>query len=313
VGVSSRYILRQGPVIGALGLTAYRAVQQRWGHPSTATPIPGRPIQRRVRPLPRTLIEAYVRYVGGDPKAYRGEVPPHLFPQWCMPALAGTLEQTHYPLLKIVNAGCRVQVNRAIGDREPLRVRAQLQDVDDDGRRAVLHQEVSTGPESHPDALEIDFFARVPVSTPERKPERKPGDRVARGGNGRERPHVAFEARELARIRLGRDAGLGFAKLTGDFNPIHWVPAYARASGFPNVILHGFGTLAHAWEGLNKRLFGGDIHAIASFDAKFTRPLVLPHEVGLYVLGKQVFVGDAPGGPAYLIGNFSTRGDLWAT
>jgi hypothetical protein len=259
-----------------------------------------------------------------------------------MPALAGTLEQTHYPLLKIVNAGCRVQVNGVISDREPLRVRAQLQDVDDDGRRAVLHQDVRTGPESNPDALQIDFFARVPIG----KPERKPGDR-ARDGNGgnrpgptaspasasaiasmalqdaparpaelaraRERPHVAFEARELARIRLGRDAGLGFAKLTGDFNPIHWVPAYARASGFPNVILHGFGTLAHAWEGLNRRLFGGDVHAIASFDVKFTRPLVLPHEVGLYVLGQQVFVGDAPGGPAYLIGNFSTRGDLWAT
>jgi hypothetical protein len=319
-------------VIGALGLTAYRAVQQRWGHPGTSTPIPGRPIQRRVRPLPRTLIEAYVRYVGGDPKAYRGEVPPHLFPQWCMPALAGTLEQTHYPLLKIVNAGCRVQVNGVIGDREPLQVRAQLQDVDDDGRRAVLHQGVSTGPSSHPDALQIDFFARVPIG----KPERKPGDPASDGNGknrpasattagkpgpansaetarGRERPHVAFEARELARIRLGRDAGLGFAKLTGDFNPIHWVPAYARASGFPNVILHGFGTLAHAWEGLNRRLFGGDVHAIASVDVKFTRPLVLPHEVGLYVAGQQVFVGDAPGGPAYLIGNFSTRGDLWAT
>lgn len=264
-----------------------------------------------------------MRYVGGDPKAYRGEVPPHLFPQWCMPALAGTLEQTHYPLLKIVNAGCRVQVNGVIGDREALRVRAQLKDVHDDGRRAVLRQSVSTGTESNPDALVIDFFTRVPIG----KPERKPGD-GGRDGNGRnklapaspaepprgrERPHVAFEARELARIRLGRDAGLGFAKLTGDFNPIHWVPAYARASGFPNVILHGFGTLAHAWEGLNRRLFGGDVRAIASFDVKFTRPLVLPHEVGLYVLGQQVFVGDAPGGPAYLIGNFSTRGDLWAT
>jgi hypothetical protein len=225
-------------------------------------------------------------------------------------------------------------------------VRAQLQDIDDDGRRAVLHQSVTTGTESNPEALLIDFFARVPIG----KPERKPGDgKGSASGNGknrpapavpatvsasasangdvtraattspaelalkRERPHVAFEARELTRIRLGRDAGLGFAKLTGDFNPIHWVPAYARASGFPNVILHGFGTLAHAWEGLNRRLFGGDVHAIASFDVKFTRPLVLPHEVGLYVLGQQVFVGDAPGGPAYLIGNFSTRGDLWAT
>jgi hypothetical protein len=340
VGVSSRYILRQGPALGALGLTAIRAAQQRWGHrQATSTVLPGRPVQRRVRPLPRTLIDAYVRHVGGDPKAYRGEIPPHLFPQWCLPALARTLEQTHYPLLRIVNAGCRVQVGGVIADRQAIVVRAQLQDVDDNGRRAILHQNVATGPEREPEALVIDFYASVPLAG--RKPgDGKPGDgkpgasntkhasvsqagrtessRAENGsGNGasakRERPRVAIEARELGRIRLGRDAGLGFAKLTGDFNPIHWIPAYARASGFPNVILHGFATLAHAWEGLNRRLFGGDVHAIASFDAKFTRPLVLPHEVGLYVLGHEVFVGDAPGGPAYLTGTFSTRGDLWPT
>jgi hypothetical protein len=332
VGVSSRYILRQGPVIGALGLTAYRAVQQRLGHQTRATVVPGRAVQRRIRPLPRTLIDAYVRYVGGDPKAYRGEVAPHLFPQWCMPALARTLEQTHYPLLRIVNAGCRVQVNAPIPQGESIAVRAQLQDIDDDGRRAVLHQIVTTGTESAPAALVIDFYAHVPLPRSERKsaaagPETArgsggSGDPRAGNGNGkseaataarRERPRVAFEARELARIRLGRDAGLGFAKLTGDFNPIHWIPAYARASGFPNVILHGFGTMAHAWEGLNRRLFGGDVHALQTFDVKFTRPLVLPHEVGLYVLGHEVFVGDAPGGPAYLMGSYSTRGDSWPT
>jgi acyl dehydratase len=332
VGVSSRYILRQGPALGALGLTAIRAVQQRWGHRQpTATPLPGRTHQRRVKALPRALIDAYIQHVGGDPKAYRGELPPHLFPQWCLPTLARTLEQTDYPLLRIVNAGCRVQWRGVIPDKQTLVVRAQLQDVDDNGRRAVLHQNVRTGPErGEPEALVIDFYASVPLGTGKRRDAKNDGKTradatppqagtaaAAGDGNGaqvkRERPRVAFEAREIARIRLGRDAGLGYAKLTGDFNPIHWLPAYARASGFPNVILHGFGTLAHAWEGLNRRLFGGDVHAIASFDAKFTRPLVLPHEVGLYVLGHEVFVGDAPGGPAYLIGTYSTRGDLWAT
>ena len=31
------------------------------------------------------------------------------------------------------------------------------------------------------------------------------------------------DAREVQRTRLRADAGLGFAKLTGDFNPIHWL------------------------------------------------------------------------------------------
>lgn len=322
MGVSNRYILSQGPVLGALGRTAFRAAQQSWGQhrgdaPGT-TAAPGRPVQRRVTPLPRSLVDAYVRQVGGDAKAYRGEVPPHLFPQWCMPALARTLEQTHYPLLRIVNAGCRVQVRCPIPAKEPMVVRAQLQDIDDNGRRAILHQSVATGSEREPEALLIDFYTSVPIPRESAGPGQGRTPSRNGGGNGkpgarRERPLVPFEVRELARIRLGRDAGLGFAKLTGDFNPIHWLRPYARASGFPNVILHGFATLAYAWEGLVRRLLGGDVHALASFDAKFTRPLVLPHEVGLYVTGQSVFVGDAPGGPAYLTGTFETRGDLWAT
>lgn len=327
MGVSNRYILRQGPALGALGRTALRAAQQSWsqhrGHAPETTEVPGRPIQRRVRPLPRSLIGAYVRQVGGDPRAYRGEVPAHLFPQWCLPALARTLEHTHYPILRIVNAGCRIQVRAPIPDQAPILVRAQLQDVDDDGRRAVLHQAIVTGPEREPEALVIDFYTRVPLIDPSRRGASARGASSGdangnSGGNGRpaaarERPRVPVDARELTRIRLAHNAGLGFAKLTGDFNPIHWLTPYARASGFPNVILHGFGTLAYAWEGLVRKLLGGDVHALQSFDVKFTRPLVLPHEVGLYVVGQQVFVGDAPGGPAYLTGSYATRGDVWPT
>ena len=63
------------------------------------------------------------------------------------------------------------------------------------------------------------------------------------------------------------------------------------------MILHGFGTFAFALGGPEQERFGGDVHAIDMFDVKFARPLVLPHEVGLYVHEQQVFVGDAPGGP----------------
>ena len=70
------------------------------------------------------------------------------------------------------------------------------------------------------------------------------------------------DAKEIAFYRLKADAGLDFAKLTGDFNPVHWVPAYARALGFPNTILHGFGTLARAVEGLNRGVFAGGVDAL---------------------------------------------------
>jgi hypothetical protein len=330
MGVTSRHIFQQGPVLSALGRTALQALRQRVvsDRPGTTPTLPGPEIHRTRAPLPRKLIDDYVAHVGGDPRAYRGEVPPHLFPQWSMPALARTLDGLPYPLLRVVNGGCRVRVQGRLKDDERLQVRARLQDIDDDGRRAVLHQRVTTGTISVPEALVIDFYAIVPLGNGKENGKGKSdgasdgkGDGASVAADGgvatavpaprakKERPRVPEEAREIARMRLGRDAGLGFAKLTGDFNPIHWLAPYARASGFPNVILHGFGSLALAWEALNRNLFGGDVHALTSFDVKLARPLVLPHEVGVYVHGGEVFVGDAEGGPAYLTGFFNARGD----
>ncbi|MBW2463867.1 MAG: hypothetical protein JRH11_19610, partial [Deltaproteobacteria bacterium] len=118
--------------------------------------------------------------------------------------------------------------------------------------------------------------------------------------------------------RLGTKAGLDFAKLTGDFNPIHWIPGAARATGFRNVILHGFGTMSRAWEGVIRNVYAGDPSRITEWDCRFTRPLVLPKKVGLYLHDSPnadspndehgVYVGDAAGGPAYLVGTYSQRG-----
>jgi len=73
------------------------------------------------------------------------------------------------------------------------------------------------------------------------------------------------------------------------------------------VILHGFSTLARTIEALNRRVYAGDATRLESIDARFTRPLVLPATVGVYVNGKTVTVGDAPGGGAYLEGTFTSR------
>ena len=58
---------------------------------------------------------------------------------------------------------------------------------------------------------------------------------------------------------------------------------------------------------MNRGLFAGDPSRLASIDVRFTRPLVLPARVGLYVRGDEVYVGTAPGGPANLVGTFTTR------
>ena len=62
--------------------------------------------------------------------------------------------------------------------------------------------------------------------------------------------------------------------------------------------------MARAIEGLGRALYAGDTRRITRFDCRFTRPLVLPARVGLYASGREVYVGDAPDGPAYLVGSF---------
>ena len=91
---------------------------------------------------------------------------------------------------------------------------------------------------------------------------------------------------------------------------MHWVGPYAKAFGFRNTILHGFSTMARALEGVQRSVFAGSVHAVKTLDVQFTEPLVLPAKVGLYLAddqgeGRRIFVGDAPGGPAYLTGTFS--------
>lgn len=298
--VSNKHVLQQGPVLATLAGAAVAAMRQqidaRLGRPqpSGLPSLPSAEHRATIAPRPADLIRDYVRNTGGDPSAYRGVVPAHMFPQWGFPLSAKTLVGLPYPLVRVLNGGCRLQMNAPLPADEPLVVGARLEDIDDNGRRAVLHQRVTTGTAANPDAVVADLFAIVPL------PHQKDGR-----GERKIPPRVPADAEELQRWRIGPQAGLDFAKLTGDFNPVHWVRPYARAFGFRSTILHGFATMARAIEGLQRTIFAGSTRALAVVDVKFTKPLVLPAKVGLYVRGDELFVGDAPGGPAYLVGTFT--------
>jgi acyl dehydratase len=307
MAVPNRFILHQGSVVAALGRSALAAALKR---PSKALATssaskashPGPWIEQTIAPRSHDLVRCYVRHVGGDPSAYRRHLPPHLFPQWGFPLAARTLVDVDYPMQKVLNAGCRIEVNAQLPNDEPLRVRARIESIDDNGRRALIQQKVITGTAAEPEALVGHMFALVPLGGPKRD------------GKKRERARVPNDARELGFWKIGADAGLSFAKLTGDFNPVHWVPAYARAFGFKSCILHGFATMARAMEGLHRGLLSGDVRRVRMLDVQFTSPLLLPARVGLYLdalpveNGGRIVVGDAPGGRAYLTGSFELTG-----
>ncbi len=302
MSVSTKHVLEQGPVISTLASVAASAIRQRlgWAGPGHTPELPGPEVTTTVAPRSPELLRAYIRHVGGDPGSYRGQVPAHFFPQWGFPLASRTLQGLPYPLFRVLNGGCRLEINAPLPAGEALHARARLEDIDDNGRRAVIHQRVATGTSAHPEAVVGHLYAVIPLGDKGEPAEKKPAA-------PRERARVPQDAEELQRWRLRPDAGLDFAKLTGDFNPVHWVGPYARAFGFRNTILHGFSTMARAMEGLQRTLFAGSVRAIRVLDVKFTKPLVLPAKVGLYVRGSSLWVGDAPGGPAYLVGTFETH------
>lgn len=288
-----QHLLQQGAGISAFGMTAARAALQSIRPGNGAAPtVPGSEIVEVIAPRSPDLVRDYVREVGGDPRSYRDKLPPHMFCQWGIALAARTLRSLPYPIARVLNGGCRLEIRGELPADRPLSVRSRLESLDDDGRRVVLGVRIATGIEAEPELVVAELRSIIPL-----------GDG---GGSRKERPRVSVDAEELAYWRISAGAGKNFALLTGDINPIHWSPRYARAFGFRRPILHGFATMARAYEGLIKNRYAGDTGAIAVFDARFTRPLLLPNEVGLYREGPgRIAVGAAAGGPAYMTGSYS--------
>lgn len=296
MSISNRHILEQGRVIRTLAGVGLSSMLQR---PKPAAPRPEAPgpwVHAELRPRSRGLIRDYVKNAGGDPALYEAHVPAHLFPQWGFPLAARAISKLPYPLARVMNAGCRIEQRARLPQGEKLLVRARLESLDDDGRRALITQRIVTGTQSTPDAIIADIRAYVPLAKAKRSEER---DKV------KAKTTVPSEAEELSFMQIGSKAGLDFAKLTGDFNPIHWVPAYAKMAGFRACILHGFATLARAIEAMNAKVLEGEVSRLSVIDVRFTRPLTLPARVGVYMTDEGgIWVGDAPGGDVYLEGSF---------
>ncbi len=299
--VSNVHILRQGAVIRGLLGVGWSALAG--APPAEAPPLPGPELTAVVPPRNAGLVDDLIWWSGGDARAWRGQLPPYMFPQWGFPLLGRTLESIPYPLTGVLNQGCRLTVQAPLPAGVPLHLRARLVSIDEQPGKARIHQRLITGTADQPDCLVSDVFSVVPLP---RTAEDGPKPRRAR-------PTVDPALRPIRRRRLGPGAGLDFARLTGDFNPIHWIPLAARMAGFPATILHGFGTLALAVEAVVQAHWSGDVARFAGLDVRFTRPLVLagrpeaavflgaPDETGRRPLA----VGQAPGGPANMLGTLA--------
>lgn len=294
------HLRQQLPVLSAIGRVAFESARTRVRRPGARRPaltLPG-PVHREVVPArPRSLIESYLRHIGAFPGAYPGVVPPALFPQWCFPlqlrALIEPMRARGYDLARALNGGVSMDIRAPLPDDEPLQVTAQLVALEDTDTKVVLTVELITETSQAPRALVV----KSSIFLPRRRASSK-------AGKSREAYLVPVGSKQIDSWRVGTSAGLQFALLTGDFNPIHWVGPAAKLSGFNSVIMHGFSAMGRAIEAVIREELKGDPQALGQFACRFTRPLELPANVRVFVRNRELWVGEGPNTRAFLTGSF---------
>ena len=298
MSVSIRHLRHQGPVIGAMWGELFRLQVRRFLPKGQVPSMPGPYFEATVPPRDDRLIDDLIAWSGGDRAAWGEQLPFYLHPQWGFPLGVAALRGLPFPMSRALNVGCSTTMHAPIPRGEPLRLRARLDAIDQTDRRVLLHQKLWTGTAAHPEALEVDYQVLVPLP-------REPG---APRGEKPERPHVPEGAQEIARWSNGPRAGLEFALLTGDFNPIHWIAPAAKLAGFRSKILHGFGSAARTAEALIRQECGGDPSRLERLSMRFTHPVVLPSDAALFLEEGGAFtVGLEPGGVAFFAGTYEVR------
>ena len=141
----ARHLVEQRHMLRSLGNVAVDSVIERFLPAERASiSLPGPEVVVHVPPPSRALVEDFLGHVGGDPAADPESVPAHFFPQWGLSVALRALRGCGFPLLQMLNGGCRLQSNAALRRDRSLTVRARLQSVSESGGRAVLCQRIVT-------------------------------------------------------------------------------------------------------------------------------------------------------------------------
>lgn len=87
------------------------------------------------------------------------------------------------------------------------------------------------------------------------------------------------EAKQISVISVPENIGRGYARVSGDVNPIHLSHLSAKAFGFKRAIAHGMWTLARSYSALAESMEGGFENV--RLHAEFEKPVFLPASVQL--------------------------------
>lgn len=232
-------------------------------------------LRRRV--TGRSLPELGVRcQVTVDPKhlaRYRqicGVADAHLLPAAYPHILAFALQMQlltdkrfPFPLLGLVHLENHIRVLRPLGGLGPFTVSVQVQDLQPHDKGVTF----SLITQLH-DQLGLLWEGDSRILCRALRLDGKPAERET---------ETALTQTTLAHWRAPADIGRRYARIAGDYNPIHMFAATAKLFGFPRAIAHGLWNKGRALAELGPRLPAAG-YAVS---VRFQKPVLLPAEVRL--------------------------------
>jgi acyl dehydratase len=168
----------------------------------------------------------------------------------------------------LVDAGRRVELLRPIPVEGKVKSRGRLVGVYDKGSGALLTSESETV-----DAKTEEPLLRLGSNIFLRGEGGFGGDR---GPSGDENQPPDRKPDHVVTYQTRADQALLY-RLSGDRNPLHSDPEFAKSAGFPKPILHGMCTYGFTGRALLHSLCGSDPARFRSMEGRFSKP-VFPGE-----------------------------------
>lgn len=168
-----------------------------------------------------------------------------------------------FPLLGLIHLSNRIRVYRPMGGVNRVRVSVQVQNLQPHAKGATFDLLTTLD-----DQLGVLWEAESQMLCRGVKLEGEPVEEVLTS---------TLALTEVTHWKAPADIGRQYAKVSGDYNPIHLSAASAKLFGFPTAIAHGLWNKARTLAALNDHLPTANVEIAM----QFRKPVRLPAEVTL--------------------------------
>ncbi|MGV8890626.1 MAG: MaoC family dehydratase [Pseudomonas sp.] len=174
-----------------------------------------------------------------------------------------TAKEFPFPLLGLIHLSNRIRILRPMGGVNRVRVSVQVQNLQPHEKGATFDLVTTLD-----DQLGALWEAESQMLCRGVKLEGEPVEDVLAS---------TLEMLEVAHWKAPSDIGRQYAKVSGDYNPIHLSAVSAKLFGFPTAIAHGLWNKARTLAALSEHLPAANVEIAV----QFRKPVRLPSEVTL--------------------------------